>query len=111
MRVTAPLTSLHLITYLNRTYKDNNMTEARTNRTSEMPSAKKLGMQRNQFSSIEDKDLRCRNIATMILNYTEDHGQDAGLLYASMNVTDQDEMHIRGWIKQLADERGIWETH
>lgn len=86
------------------------MTEERIAKTEAAPSAKKLGIQKNQFAGIKDKDLRCRNIAVMVLNYTEDHGQDAGLLYASMNIKDSDEQHVREWVKKLAKERGMWKN-
>ena len=66
---------------------------------------KKLRMERNQFAGIEDKDLRCRNIAVMILNYFEDAGEAAALTYSAMNTTDSDEEHVKGWVQKIAEER------
>lgn len=63
-------------------------------------------IQRNQFNHIQDKDLRCRNIATMILNHKEDDGEDVALEYAALNIQGKDEEHVKGWVMKLAQERG-----
>lgn len=66
----------------------------------------KIKLAKDQFKDIEDKDLRCRNIATMILNYKEDYGDDVAYVYATQNVVEADELHVREWILKLAKERG-----
>lgn len=66
-------------------------------------------LESNQFASIKDKDLRCRNIATMILNYKEDEGESTALQYAAINVKPTDEEHVKGWVLKLAKERGYEE--
>jgi hypothetical protein len=60
----------------------------------------------NQFVGIKDKDLRCRNIAVMILNYYEDEGEELALQYAAANVKEKDELHVKQWLAKLAKERG-----
>lgn len=67
-------------------------------------------IERNQFSGIKDKDLRCRNIAVMILNYYEDEGEETALMYTALNVTPEDEEHVKGWVLKLAEQRG-WEIN
>lgn len=84
------------------------MSESRINCTEISTEGRKAGIQKKQFAGIEDKDLRCRNIAVMILNYYEDHGEDVALEYSAVNITDADEGHVRSWVQKLAEERGIW---
>lgn len=72
-----------------------------------MSKKKPVRIEKNQFGSIEDKDLRCRNIAVMILNYWEDHGEEVALEYAIQNVSSKDESHVKGWVLKLAEERGF----
>lgn len=84
------------------------MTEARVNKTEVSEKGRKAGIRKNQFQGIKDKDLRCRNIAVMILNYYEDHGEDVALEYSAVNIQDNDEGHVRDWVQKLAKERGMW---
>lgn len=72
-----------------------------------MSKKKPVRIEKNQFGSIEDKDLRCRNIAVMILNYWEDHGEEVALEYAMQNISSKDESHVKGWVLKLAEERGL----
>lgn len=60
----------------------------------------------DQFAHIKDKDLRCRNIAVMIMNYFEDKGEEQALMYTAVNVKPRDEEHVKAWVRKIATERG-----